>query len=62
MRRWIGPLVQNPQGTVRWEQQIALEKDWKLHDMGVVVCVVNQQDGDMLQAVALPLHDPGKSH
>ena len=61
MRRWIGPLVPNPQGTVRWKQQIALEKDWKPRDIGVVVCVLNQQDGDVLQAVALPLHDHGQS-
>jgi hypothetical protein len=53
--------VPNSQGTVRWKQQIALEKDWKPHDIGVVVCVLNQQDGDVLQAVALPLHDHGQS-
>jgi hypothetical protein len=61
VRRWIGPLAPNPQGTVRWKQQIALEKDWKPRDIGVVVCVLNQQDGDVLQAVALPLHDHGQS-
>ena len=61
VRRWIGPLMPNPQGKVHWEQQIALEKDWKPRDMGVVVCVLNQQDGDALQAVALPLHDYGQS-
>ena len=61
VRRWIGPLVPNSQGTVRWKQQIALEKDWKPRDIGVVVCVLNQQDGDVLQAVALPLHDHGQS-
>jgi hypothetical protein len=61
VRRWIGPLEPNPQGNVRWEQQIALEKDWKPWDMGVVVYVLNQQDGDVLQAVALPLHDHGQS-
>jgi hypothetical protein len=61
VRRWIGPWVSNSQGNVRREQQIALEKDWKLRDMGVVVCVLNQQDGDVLQAVALPLHDHGQS-
>ena len=60
VRRWIGPLAPNPQGKVRWEQQIALEKDWKPRDLGVVVCVLNLQDGDVLQAVALPLHDPGQ--
>jgi hypothetical protein len=61
VRRWIGPLAPNPQGKVRWEQQIAIEKDWKPRDMGMVVCILNMQDGEVLQAVALPLHDPGQN-
>ena len=62
VRRWIGPLTANPQGKVRWKQQVALEKDWKPRDMGVVVCILNLQDGDVLQAVALPLHENGQRH
>ncbi len=55
VRKWIGPLKSNRHGTVRWEQDVSLEKEWKPHDMGVVVCVLGLRNGDVLQAVALPL-------
>lgn len=56
VRRWIGPLAPDTQGLVRMERHLSLRQDWKPEDMGVVVCVLDRRSGDILQAVALPLH------
>jgi hypothetical protein len=57
VRAWIGPLALNDQGRLRWSKSVALGKDWKVKDLGVVACVLNMINGDTLQAVALSLND-----
>jgi hypothetical protein len=57
VRKWIGPLALNDQGPLRWSQSVALGKDWKTKDVGVVACVFNIRNGDTLQVVSLSLHE-----
>jgi hypothetical protein len=57
VRKWIGPLALNDQGPLRWSQSVALGKDWKTKDVGVVACVFNIRNGDTLQAVSLSLRE-----
>jgi hypothetical protein len=57
VRKWIGPLALNDQGQLRWSKSVSLGGDWKMKDLGVVVCVLNIDNGDTLQAVALSLND-----
>lgn len=55
VRRWIGPTAPTAEGTIRWADKIPIKKEWNRQNMGVVVCVLNLRDGDVLQTVALPL-------
>ena len=41
VRNWLGPLALNDRGQLRWSQSVALEKDWKTKDVGVVACVLH---------------------
>ncbi|PON12060.1 hypothetical protein C2W62_41585 [Candidatus Entotheonella serta] len=43
VRQWIGPLALNSQGQLHWSHSIALDKDWKTKDIGVVACVLCQR-------------------
>jgi len=54
VRQWIGPLEVDEQGIVHLQRTLPLNNDWKTPDLGVVV-FVQQQIGDVLQALALPL-------
>jgi hypothetical protein len=57
VRKWIGPLALNDQGQLRWSKSVSLGQEWKMKDIGVVACVLNIDNGDTLQAVALSLND-----
>ena len=55
VRHWVGPLAPGQSGKWLVQQRLNLKKDWKYADLGVAVCVFHLKDGDVLQAVALPL-------
>lgn len=55
VRQWIGPLSLDAEGNVSLQRRFALASDWKLPDLGLMAFVQNRQNGDVLQAVALPL-------
>lgn len=57
VRKWIGPLALNARGQLRWSRSVALAKDWKTKDIGVVACVFNTRTSQTLQAVAVSLND-----
>ena len=54
VRQWIGPLDVDAQGVARLQRTLPLHSDWKLPDLGFVV-FIQQQTGDVLQALAMPL-------
>jgi hypothetical protein len=54
VRQWIGPVDVDEQGVVRLQRTLPLHRDWKTPDLGLVV-FVQQQTGDVLQALAMPL-------
>jgi hypothetical protein len=54
VRHWLGPLEVDEQGVVRLQRTLPLKPDWKTPDLGVVA-FVQQQTGEALQALALPL-------
>lgn len=54
-RQLIGPLPLKDTGKVRFERNIPLDKSWKESDLGVVAFVQNRRDGEVLQALSLPL-------
>jgi hypothetical protein len=56
-RRLLGPVAVDETGSARLDQTVSLEKDWKAKDLGVAVFIQNRRDGDVLQALALPLCD-----
>ena len=55
VRRWVGPFTPGPQGHANVTQELPLGKAWQRQHMGVVVCVFDLRNGDVLQAVSLPL-------
>lgn len=55
VREWIGPLDLDAQGMARFQRTLRLRSDWKAQDMGVVAFVQQQQTGDVLQTLLLPL-------
>jgi hypothetical protein len=55
VRQWIGPLDVDAQGVVRLQRTLSLNSDWKTPDLGLVVFVQQQQTGDVLQTLAMPL-------
>ena len=55
VRQWLGPLDVDEQGIVRLQRTLPLNSDWKTPDLGLVVFVQQQQTGEVLQALALPL-------
>jgi len=55
VRQWLGPLDVDEQGVVRLQRTLPLKSDWKTPDLGLVVFVQQQQTGEVLQALALPL-------
>jgi hypothetical protein len=55
VRQWLGPLAIDAQGSARLQRTLALQRDWKTSDLGLVVFVQQQQTGEVLQALALPL-------
>ncbi len=55
VRRWLGPWAADLQGLLHVQRTLRLGEDWKTRHLGVVVCVLNSRDGDVLQVVSLPL-------
>jgi hypothetical protein len=54
VRQWIGPVDVDEQGVVHLQRTLPLHHDWKTPDLGLVV-FVQQQTGDVLQTLAMPL-------
>lgn len=54
-RQLIGPVALKDAGKVRFVRNISLDKTWKASDMGVVAFVQNRNNGEVLQALSLPL-------
>ena len=55
VRQWIGPLDVDEQGVIRLQRTLPLHSDWKMPDLGLVAFVQQQETGDVLQALVLPL-------
>ncbi len=53
-REFIGP-IRLKSGGVKFDETLTLAKDWKTKDLGVVAFVQNRRNGDVLQALALPV-------
>ena len=54
-RQLIGPLPLKDTGKIRFVRNISLDKSWKASDLGVVAFVQHRHNGEVLQAVSLPL-------
>ena len=54
-RQLIGPVPLQDAGKVHFVRNISLDKSWKESDMGVVAFVQNRNNGEVLQALSLPL-------
>jgi len=54
-RQLIGPVPLKDAGTAHFTRNISLDKSWKASDMGVVAFVQNRENGEVLQALSLPL-------
>jgi len=54
VRRLIGP-VPLDNGAAHFTQRMVLDKEWKENDLGVAAFVQNRDNGEVLQALALPL-------
>jgi hypothetical protein len=54
VRRLIGP-VPLDKGAAHFTQHLALDKEWKENDLGVAAFVQNRDNGEVWQALALPL-------
>ena len=55
VRRLIGPVPLDNNGEVHFVQRIDLDKSWKQDDLGVATFVQDRDNGEILQALALPL-------
>ena len=55
VRKLIGPLPGDASGRLRWKGIIALQRDWKRADLGLVAFAQDRRDGDVLQALFSPL-------
>ncbi len=53
-REFVGP-IRLKSGGVKFDETLTLAKDWKTKDLGVVAFVQNRRNGDVLQALALPV-------
>ena len=54
VRRLIGP-VPLEKGAAHFTQRMTLDREWKENDLGVAAFVQNRDNGEVLQALALPL-------
>lgn len=57
VRRWLGPFELDSSGKTNLSTQLALEQDWKQHDLSLVAVVQNLYDGYVLQGLSMPLTD-----
>jgi hypothetical protein len=57
VREWIGPIELKGGATLR--KTLALERDWKLSDLGVAAFVQDAAGREVMQATALPVCDQG---
>jgi hypothetical protein len=55
VRRWLGPVPIDSQGEIAYTSRLSLAPEWKAADLGLVVFVQQQQNGEVLQALAVPL-------
>jgi hypothetical protein len=55
VRRWLGPMPIDSQGEIAYTSRLSLAPEWKAADLGLVVFVQQQQNGEVLQALAMPL-------
>lgn len=53
-RKFVGP-IRVKAGGVKFDQTLVLAKNWKAKDLGVVAFVQDRRNGDVLQALALPV-------
>ncbi len=53
-RELVGP-IRLKSGGVKFDETLTLAKDWKTKDLGVVAFVQDRRNGDVLQALALPV-------
>ncbi len=54
-RQLIGPVPLNDAGKVRFVRNISLDKSWKESEMGIAAFLQNRNNGEVLQALSLPL-------
>lgn len=57
VREWIGPIELKGAATLR--KTLALQRDWKVSDLGVVAFVQDTAGREVMQATALPVCDKG---
>lgn len=53
-REFVGPMRLGS-GRLKFDRTLALAADWKAKDLGVVAFVQDRRNGDVLQALALPV-------
>lgn len=55
VREWIGPLALDANGNVETEKKLTLKAEWKTAHLGVALFIQNRANGEVLQALSLPL-------
>ncbi len=55
VREWIGPLALDINGDVEAEKKLTLKPEWKTANLGVAMFIQNRSNGEVLQALSLPL-------
>jgi hypothetical protein len=55
VREFIGPLRADGSGRLRWSGTFAFPGHWKRPDLGIAAFVQDSRDGDVLQALQVPL-------
>jgi hypothetical protein len=55
VRELAGPLPQGEAGQVHWKSAVTLRPDWKRPDLSLVAFVQDERNGEILQALQMPL-------
>ena len=57
VRHWLGPFAVDAQGQTLLHHTLALQREWKVDDLGLVVLVQNPHNGAVLQVLGLALRN-----
>jgi hypothetical protein len=55
VREWVGPLALDTNGEIQADKKLSIKPEWKTANLGVAMFIQNRSNGDVLQALSLPL-------